>query len=66
MKFQKHPDYVVEVEKKVVIEHDGLVSFIETDKPMYKPGQEVKIRILTLKHDLKPWLKPVGTWSGMF
>ncbi|XP_012231026.1 alpha-2-macroglobulin-like protein 1 isoform X2 [Linepithema humile] len=59
IKFDKYPDYVVETEKEVYIEHDSLITFVETDKPVYKPGQDVNIRILTLKHDLKPWKKMI-------
>ena len=59
IKFDKYPDYVVETEKKVYIEHDSLITFVETDKPVYKPGQDVNIRILVLKHDLKPWKKTI-------
>ncbi|KAJ8679263.1 hypothetical protein QAD02_015050 [Eretmocerus hayati] len=59
IKFDKHPDYVVDTEKRVYIEHDALVTFVETDKAIYKPGQDVNIRILTLKHDFKPWMKPI-------
>ncbi|XP_031782380.1 alpha-1-macroglobulin isoform X1 [Nasonia vitripennis] len=59
LKFDKHPDYVVDTEKKVFIEHDALVTFVETDKAIYKPGQDVNIRILTLRHDLKPWIKAI-------
>ena len=60
VKFDKHPDYLVEAEKAVYIEHDAVVAFVETDKPIYKPGQVVNIRLLALKHDLKPWAKPVS------
>lgn len=59
MKFDKHPDYSVDSEKEVHIEHDSIITFLETDKPVYKPGQDVNIRILMLKHDLKPWKKRV-------
>ncbi|XP_076671615.1 pregnancy zone protein isoform X2 [Andrena cerasifolii] len=59
IKFDNHPDYVVESVDEVVIEQDSLITFVETDKPVYKPGQDVNIRILTLKHDLKPWLKAI-------
>ncbi|XP_011171215.1 alpha-2-macroglobulin-like protein 1 isoform X3 [Solenopsis invicta] len=59
IKFDKYPDYVVETEKEVYIEHDSLITFVETDKPVYKPGQDVNIRILMLKHDLKPWKKTI-------
>lgn len=61
--FDKYPDYVVETEKEVYIEHDSLITFVETDKPVYKPGQDVNIRVLMLKHDLKPWKKTVCYFS---
>ncbi|MBI4220028.1 MAG: alpha-2-macroglobulin [Chloroflexi bacterium] len=32
----------------------GTVLFVETDKPIYKPGQVVHIRVLTLDPSLKP------------
>lgn len=59
IKFDKYPDYVIKSETDVEIEHDSLLTFVETDKPTYKPGQDVKIRILMLMHDLKPWQKSV-------
>ena len=33
---------------------DGDVLFVETDKPVYKPGQDINIRVLLLDVDLKP------------
>ncbi|XP_015600837.1 alpha-2-macroglobulin-like protein 1 isoform X2 [Cephus cinctus] len=59
MKFNKHPDYLVNAQKEVFIDHDSVVSFVETDKSVYKPGQTVNIRILMLKHDLKPHRKAI-------
>ncbi|XP_076621496.1 alpha-2-macroglobulin-P isoform X2 [Colletes latitarsis] len=59
IKLDKRPDYVIESEKEVYIEHDSLITFVETDKPVYKPGQDVNIRVLMLKHDLKPWKKQI-------
>ncbi|XP_020295682.1 alpha-2-macroglobulin-like protein 1 isoform X2 [Pseudomyrmex gracilis] len=59
IKFDKYPDYVVETEKAVYIEQDPIITFVETDKPVYKPGQDVNIRILMLNHDLKPWKKTI-------
>lgn len=59
IKFDKYPDYVVKWEEEVQIEQDSVLTFVETDKPFYKPGQDVNIRILMLTHDLKPWQKPV-------
>jgi CD109 antigen len=40
-------------EAKVTIQNSFLV-FLETDKPIYKPGQTIRIRVLTLTADLKP------------
>ncbi|MBM3933172.1 MAG: alpha-2-macroglobulin [SAR202 cluster bacterium] len=34
---------------------DGTLMFVETDKPIYKPGQTIHIRVLTLDTELKPW-----------
>jgi CD109 antigen len=31
-----------------------LVVFLETDKPIYKPGQTIQVRVLTLDAELKP------------
>ncbi|XP_076171368.1 murinoglobulin-1 [Ptiloglossa arizonensis] len=59
IKFDKHPNYVVESEQEVSIEHDSLLTFVETDKPVYKHSQDVNIRILMLTHDLKPWKKQI-------
>lgn len=30
------------------------IIFVESDRPIYKPGDNVKIRILVLTYDLKP------------
>ena len=34
---------------------DGVLLLVETDKPVYKPGQIVHIRLMTLDALLKPW-----------
>ena len=55
--------YEIEVEVKGVSEtssasvevEDGVLLFVETDKPIYKPGQTVHIRLMTLDALLKPW-----------
>lgn len=62
IKFDKYPDYVVVSESTVEIEDDSLITFVETDKPTYKPGQDVKIRILMLMRDLKPSQKSVRNY----
>ncbi len=33
---------------------EGTVLFVETDKPIYKPGQDVHVRVLRLGPELKP------------
>ena len=55
--------YEIEVEVEDVSEtrsasvevEDGVLLFVETDKPIYKPGQTVHIRLMTLDTLLKPW-----------
>ncbi|XP_073189676.1 alpha-2-macroglobulin-like protein 1 [Lepidochelys kempii] len=41
-------------EKKVLIRRVNSGTFIQTDKPIYKPGQTVKFRIVTLNEDFIP------------
>ena len=36
-----------------------VILFLETDKPIYKPGQEIRIRALRLNSDLRPMPGPV-------
>jgi CD109 antigen len=43
---------------QVKVERSFLV-FLETDKPIYKPGQTINIRVLTLDAELKPVSEPV-------
>jgi len=38
---------------QVTIEKSSLI-FLETDKPIYKPGQTIQMRVMTLDPDLKP------------
>ena len=55
--------YLIEVEVEGVPEirsssvqvEEGFLLFVETDKPIYKPGQTVRIRVMTLDALLKPW-----------
>ncbi|XP_053136283.1 CD109 antigen [Hemicordylus capensis] len=43
-------------------ERKSFSVFIQTDKSIYKPGQDVKIRIVTLHPDLKPYNAPVNVY----
>ncbi|XP_076658120.1 alpha-2-macroglobulin-like protein 1 [Halictus rubicundus] len=52
-------DYIFEAEEKCLIQHNSLLTFAETDKSVYKPGQDVNIRIVMLKHNLKPWKESI-------
>ena len=48
-------DDVPEVSRAFVEVVDGLLLFVETDKPIYQPGQTVHVRLMTLDSALKPW-----------
>jgi hypothetical protein len=54
VQFDEHYEYSINSVKEVHIQHDPYVVLIQTDKPVYKPGQEVRFRVLTLTHDLMP------------
>ena len=41
-------------DKTTVRVEKSLLVFLETDKPIYKPGQTIHIRVITLKSDLRP------------
>lgn len=45
-------------EASINLENSFLV-FVETDKPIYKPGQTIHMRVLTLDPELKPTTEPV-------
>ena len=44
---------------RVQVQAAPVILFLETDKPIYKPGQELRIRALRLSSDLKPIPGPV-------
>ncbi len=46
---------VPEIRSSSVQVEEGFLLFVETDKPIYKPGQTVHIRLMTLDALLKPW-----------
>jgi len=47
-----------EDQAQVRVESNSLI-FVETDKPIYKPGQTIQMRTLTLDPELKPVSAPV-------
>ncbi|XP_071793986.1 alpha-2-macroglobulin-like isoform X2 [Asterias amurensis] len=47
-------------EKTVTVIKKGSETFIQTDKPIYKPGQSVMFRVLTLDENLKPDTTPIS------
>ncbi|XP_070176474.1 alpha-2-macroglobulin-like protein 1 isoform X1 [Littorina saxatilis] len=40
---------------------NNLITFVQTDKPMYKPGQTVKFRILTMTRNLRARVGEIET-----
>ena len=42
------------IDKAAVTVEKSYLVFVETDKPIYKPGQTIEMRVLTLDSDLKP------------
>ncbi|XP_067001260.2 alpha-2-macroglobulin-like protein 1 [Anabrus simplex] len=53
-RFDDAYDYIINSVKEIRIQHEPFLIFIETDKTIYKPGQEVKFRVLVLNHDFTP------------
>nr|BAR45604.1 alpha-2-macroglobulin 4 [Ammothea sp. RS-2014] len=46
--------YTFDSETKVSIKSRSTLTFVQTDKAVYKPGQKVQFRILTVNHVLEP------------
>jgi CD109 antigen len=46
-------------DKASVSVEKSFLAFLETDKPIYKPGQTIHMRVLTLDPELKPTTEPV-------
>jgi len=45
--------YVFKNDEELMLYPKRNVTFIETDKRYYKPGEKVRMRVLILQHDLK-------------
>ena len=43
------------VHNAMIAVEDAVLLLVETDKPIYKPGQTVRIRLMTVDASLKPW-----------
>ncbi|XP_076385464.1 alpha-2-macroglobulin-P-like [Megachile rotundata] len=59
IKFAKYPDDVVYEEKKVEITQHSRFIVVQTDKGMYRPGEEVIIRALQYNQDFTPVNEPI-------
>ncbi|XP_066273833.1 alpha-2-macroglobulin-like isoform X2 [Branchiostoma lanceolatum] len=57
--YGKGSSYDFKDEKSVKISKKATSTFISTDKPIYKPGQKVQMRILTVKQDLRPYTENI-------
>ncbi|XP_029390653.1 murinoglobulin-2-like isoform X2 [Mus pahari] len=50
----KGPTHTFSKKKAVLVKNKESVVFVQTDKPMYKPGQTVKFRIVSIDKNLRP------------
>ncbi|XP_048359372.1 alpha-2-macroglobulin [Sphaerodactylus townsendi] len=50
----KGPTHQFRSERKVLIRDHGSLTFVQTDKPIYKPGQKVLFRIVSLNEQFLP------------
>ncbi|GLH07012.1 Murinoglobulin-1, partial [Gryllus bimaculatus] len=53
-RFDHAYDYVVSAVREVRVQAQPLLVFVQTDRAAYRPGQRVRVRVLTLRHDLTP------------
>ncbi|OWF37722.1 Complement C3 [Mizuhopecten yessoensis] len=53
------PRLIFENETLILMERNTGFVFVQTDKPVYTPHQEVKIRVITLDEERKPSASPV-------
>ncbi|RNA09103.1 alpha-2-macroglobulin 1 [Brachionus plicatilis] len=50
-------EYTFKDSKNFALTKKNFVRFVETDKPVYKPGDKLRIRVLTLDFQLRPLVK---------
>uniref|UniRef100_A0A1B6KU32 TEP1-F n=1 Tax=Graphocephala atropunctata TaxID=36148 RepID=A0A1B6KU32_9HEMI len=53
------PQLTSNAQVEVSLQTNPLVVLVSTDKPVYKPGQDVNFRVLSLSHKLKPHGKQI-------
>ena len=53
------PSYVIDNTQNVYVEARPWITFIQSDKELYLPGQLIRFRILSVTPDLRPSLEPV-------
>lgn len=59
LQYQRHDNskipFCSTVVEKVSAVKDTFYNFIQTDKPIYKPGEKLQFRVLTVDRELKPY-----------
>uniref|UniRef100_A0A674ILC0 Macroglobulin domain-containing protein n=1 Tax=Terrapene triunguis TaxID=2587831 RepID=A0A674ILC0_9SAUR len=62
----KGPTLEFRSRKSVLVKNSESLVFVQTDKPIYKPGQTVLFRIVSLDEDFRPLNEKVGLIAGQF
>uniref|UniRef100_A0A670ZCY4 Macroglobulin domain-containing protein n=1 Tax=Pseudonaja textilis TaxID=8673 RepID=A0A670ZCY4_PSETE len=52
--------------KRVYIDNLDSLFFVQTDKPIYKPGQKIQFRVVSLNKEFIPVNKQVGSTMQQF